>query len=65
MRFLTLTLAVLAAIQPAEALAGAWTTPEGKIWTKVAWLYLDSDRLFVDSERDGLICPAGEQRPLR
>jgi len=59
MRFLTLTLAVLAAIQPAEALAGAWTTPEGKIWTKVAWIYLDSDRLFVDSERDGLICGDG------
>lgn len=61
MRFLALAVLV-AALGPSRALAGAWTTPEGAIWAKVAWLYLDSDRLFVDSERDGLICGDGTLR---
>lgn len=52
-------LTVLAAAQPSEAFAGAWTTPEGRMWTKAAWIYLDSEQLFVDSERDGLICGDG------
>jgi len=56
MRALTLAFTVLAAFQPSAAFAGAWTTPEGMTWVKVAWVYLDSDKLFVDSERNGLIC---------
>ncbi len=59
MRTVTLALAALAVFQPSHALAGAWTTPEGTMWAKVAWIYLDSDQLFVDSQRDGLTCDDG------
>ncbi|MEM9071117.1 MAG: hypothetical protein AAGE52_21585 [Myxococcota bacterium] len=45
------------------ARAGAWTTPEGVLWLKVAWFRLDSDRLFVDSLREGVFC-AEENRFL-
>lgn len=48
--------ALAALLMPSHAFAGAWTTPEGKMWMKAAWVYLDSDQLFVDSERVGLIC---------
>ena len=54
-----LALVLLVAWQPVRASAGAWTTPEGVVWWKAAWIYLDSDRLFVDSEREGLICGDG------
>ncbi len=43
--------------------AGAWTVPEGVLWTKVAWFRLNSDRLFVDSVREGVFC-AEENRTL-
>lgn len=59
LRLALLLLSLLAILAPSRALAGAWTTPEGALWAKVAWIYLDSDRLFVDSERDGLICGDG------
>ncbi len=62
MRWSALALALIAWVAPMHAWAGAWTTPEGKMWTKVAWIYLDSDRLFVDSEREGLICGDGTLR---
>lgn len=52
-------LLALQALQPPRASAGAWTTPEGMVWWKTAWIYLNSDRLFVDSEREGLICGDG------
>lgn len=59
MRAVTVALTVLAAFPAAKAFAGAWTTPEGKMWVKIAWVYLDSDELFVDSQRAGLICDDG------
>lgn len=59
MRLSAFAVALMALIGPSHAFAGAWATPEGKMWTKVAWIYLDSDRLFVDSERAGLICGNG------
>lgn len=59
MRRLVLALALFVVLPASHGSAGAWTTPEGQIWTKVAWIYLDSDQLFVDSERDGLICGDG------
>jgi len=59
MRLFTFALAFVVVSMPSSAFAGAWTTPEGALWAKVAWVYLDSDRLFVDSERDGLICGDG------
>lgn len=59
MRRLVLALALFVVLPASHGSAGAWTTPEGQIWTKVAWIYLDSDQLFVDSERDVLICGGG------
>ncbi len=36
--------------------AGAWTTPEGVLWSKVGWFYLNSDRLFFDELRAEQTC---------
>jgi len=43
--------ACLALLDPATARAGAWTVPEGKSWTKVEWVFIDSDRVFADADR--------------
>jgi len=41
---------------PNVAEAGAWTTEEGVVWSKIALFHLDSDRIFVDSIRAGTFC---------
>ena len=53
---------------PAAVQAGAWTTEEGVIWGKIALFHLNSERLFVDSIREGTFCEgrtvtAGERAP--
>jgi hypothetical protein len=50
----------LCAVAPKTARAGAWTTPEGKLWTKIALFHLDSSQIFVDGNRVGRDCPGGE-----
>lgn len=52
-----LALAMLAT--PSTALAGAWTTPEGRVWSKIALFHLDSDRVFVSRSRAGETCARG------
>jgi len=52
---LTLLLTTFFAL-PSQARAGAWTTPEGALWTKLTLLHLDSDQLFVDANRVGRFC---------
>lgn len=51
---LVLVIAMLAA--PSTAMAGAWTTPEGRVWSKIALFHLDSDRAFVNGSRAGETC---------
>lgn len=41
---------------PSSALAGAWTQPEGTVWSKLSLWHVDSDRIFVDSVRAGDTC---------
>ena len=55
--FMAVTLVGLAlSASPNVAHAGAWTTPEGVVWGKLAWFRLNSNRLFVDELRAGVIC---------
>jgi len=57
---------------PSHAAAGAWTTPEGVIWTKVSVFHLRADRIFINNALDGQFCAnaggrtlhAGDRGPL-
>lgn len=63
---------LLAVLAPSHAAAGAWTTPEGVVWTKLALFHLRADRIFINNAQAPLICAnaggrtlhAGDRGPL-